>query len=1274
MILTYLICDAFSRIPFTCIPRIPFPRIPLPRISFHLHLTHPPPAHTLSRSHSGDERLTRFGNSRTVTWIVGDCSTSSFTASGSDSEGPMYGLSLTDESVFADYQYDVWRLATSIVLLARENLAAAGSTGAGAASADGGAAGGGGGSGGGGAAEEAVLRAVVLAFARKYLKTIMGFKQGEVKGGAGGEGGAEGANARKLSQVLLMSGGNMKGRLVRFLAIVEREYSRRRLLKKWCVEEGGRWAFQEHPGKLQACPKFEEDAVVAALASYADGVNVKGLARSMHADPASCGVSRYMALTETSSGELHVLDVRMQQRPTAYHFMNPDERRAYRHRFPHETDRFLEASAALCSSHDSSSIGWMELQEGVHPSAAGRYSVRDVSPYEEEYPTAVSADVKSKLKSFALTTQGKVVPVPKADHGKFYTRDIYIVLKTSGSKAAGGVTHAVHYWLGKGASPEDASRAALKALDLDIAVGGKSTQHREQQGHESPLFLSYFRPCIIPIADGASGERRLYQVKGRRFLHVRQVAFARSSLNHSDVFVLQAPSKLYQFNGANVSKQERIRAADATLLLKSQSPNGSMPVAVIDDGKADDASSSEFWDLFGGFAPIAKKSASEEDVEAKAVPPTLYLVTSSGLQEKAKAPLKKNLLESSKCYLLDTGPNLFVWFGKLSTVPDRRAACVAAEAHMSSRPPSVLVTRMSERSETAAFKAAFAEWPLAPVMGAGEGGASKLKAMLRQSGMVDKAVGRGPQAAAGAAEPPPPPLADVAGEMKVWRVNGSNKTLVAAEEVGRFHGGDCYIVQYTFTRDRKFEYVVFLWVGRDSTQEERTSALAVATRAVDALRGNATLVRVVQGREPEQFISLFRTHLFFLKGGSSASYKAKIAAQGGSDDTYDPAGVALFRVRARGAASTGASGAVLFKAVQMDPVAKSLNSEDCFLLQTPTSLFLWLGNGSSAADKDAVAAAAEIIKPGTLVKQVVEGKETSVFWQHLGSKGEYPASREGKEAARDGRLFQVTGSGDSFKVLEVPGYSQDDLISEDVMLLDTHTEVFAWAGVNVPDKEKKEALNHALRYVDRVAATEGRSKDTMVVQVVEGYEPPMFTALFPHWDHAASAALADPYDRKLALLQGKSLELSDTVKRRLAALTHQSPSATSSSSTPRSSSTPHSPSAKPSLSALTISPALIKELAGRRGPSPAPSPSTQRAAAMAALTGTLKGENLGEWTATTPPPPSPPSLRSPSPPRSSRGWRVGRRGPSPAPSPSTQRAAAMAALTGTLKGEPNLGE
>ena len=54
-------------------------------------------------------------------------------------------------------------------------------------------------------------------------------------------------------------------------------------------------------------------------------------------------------------------------------------------------------------------------------------------------------------------------------------------------------------------------------------------QYRESQGHESDLFLSYFRPCVIPTngakgkAEGEGKEPTLYQVKGRRFLHIRQV-------------------------------------------------------------------------------------------------------------------------------------------------------------------------------------------------------------------------------------------------------------------------------------------------------------------------------------------------------------------------------------------------------------------------------------------------------------------------------------------------------------------------------------------------------------------------------------------------------------------------------------------------------------------------------------------------------------------------------------------------------------------------------
>lgn len=58
-------------------------------------------------------------------------------------------------------------------------------------------------------------------------------------------------------------------------------------------------------------------------------------------------------------------------------------------------------------------------------------------------------------------------------------------------------------------------------------------QHRETQGHESDKFLSYFRPCIVPLEGGfASGfkkpedekfETRLYICKGKRLVRMKQV-------------------------------------------------------------------------------------------------------------------------------------------------------------------------------------------------------------------------------------------------------------------------------------------------------------------------------------------------------------------------------------------------------------------------------------------------------------------------------------------------------------------------------------------------------------------------------------------------------------------------------------------------------------------------------------------------------------------------------------------------------------------------------
>lgn len=79
---------------------------------------------------------------------------------------------------------------------------------------------------------------------------------------------------------------------------------------------------------------------------------------------------------------------------------------------------------------------------------------------------------------------------------------------------------------------DEAGTAAIKTVELDAVLGGRAVQHRELQGHESDKFLSYFKPCIMPLEGGvASGfkkpeeeefETRLYICRGKRVVRLKQ--------------------------------------------------------------------------------------------------------------------------------------------------------------------------------------------------------------------------------------------------------------------------------------------------------------------------------------------------------------------------------------------------------------------------------------------------------------------------------------------------------------------------------------------------------------------------------------------------------------------------------------------------------------------------------------------------------------------------------------------------------------------------------
>nr|KAJ0185740.1 hypothetical protein LSAT_V11C900490640 [Lactuca sativa] len=57
-------------------------------------------------------------------------------------------------------------------------------------------------------------------------------------------------------------------------------------------------------------------------------------------------------------------------------------------------------------------------------------------------------------------------------------------------------------------------------------------------------------------------ETRLYICKGKRVVHVKQIQFFRSLLNHDDVFVLDTKENIFQFNVENSNIQERAKALE----------------------------------------------------------------------------------------------------------------------------------------------------------------------------------------------------------------------------------------------------------------------------------------------------------------------------------------------------------------------------------------------------------------------------------------------------------------------------------------------------------------------------------------------------------------------------------------------------------------------------------------------------------------------------------------------------------------------------------------
>uniref|UniRef100_A0A672JQ40 Gelsolin n=1 Tax=Salarias fasciatus TaxID=181472 RepID=A0A672JQ40_SALFA len=686
-----------------------------------------------------------------------------------------------------------------------------------------------------------------------------------------------------------------------------------------------------------------------------------------------------------------------------------------------------------------------------------------------------------------------LVPVPENLYGGFYTGDAYLVLNTI-KQRSGALQYDLHFWLGE-CSFDESGSAAIFTVQMDDFLGGKPIQYREVQGHESRTFLGYFKSGLKYMKGGvASGFKhvvtnevevqRVLQIKGQRVVRATEVPVSWDSFNQGDCFILDLGNEIYQWCGSQSNRFEKLKATQVAKGIRDNERSGRARVYVCDEG----AEREKMLEVLGD-KPDLPPGASD-DIKADASNrkrAKLYKVSnaSGGMTialVAAENPFAQSALESGDCFILDHGSDgkIFVWKGKDANMDERKAAMKAADEFIKKMgyPKHTQVQILPESGETPLFKQFFKNWrdkdqtvglgvayianSIAKIEKVAFDAASlhESSAMAAQHGMVD----------------------DGTGEKQIWRVEGADKVAVDPSTYGQFYGGDSYIILYNYQHGGRRGHIIYMWQGMDSSQDEIGACAILGAQLDEELGGGPVQVRVVQGKEPAHLMSLFG-------GQPMVVYKGGTSREGGQSA---PAETRLFQVRSNSAGHT--------RAVELDAAASNLNSNDAFVLVTPGGAFTWVGVGASDPEKQGA-------------------QQLSLLRAHpaLGGKAEYRTSTRLKDKmdAHPPRLFACSNKTGNFIIEEVPGeMTQDDLATDDVMILDTWEQVFVWIGNEAQEEEKTEAMASAVRYIETDPAN--RDSRTPIVKIKQGFEPPTFSGWFLGWDD--DYWTSDPLERAMAEL------------------------------------------------------------------------------------------------------------------------------------------------------------
>lgn len=639
---------------------------------------------------------------------------------------------------------------------------------------------------------------------------------------------------------------------------------------------------------------------------------------------------------------------------------------------------------------------------------------------------------------------------------------------------------------------------------------------------------------------------KLYWIKGKKFARVVQIEVNASLLNSGDVFVLDANEKIFQWTGKKSNRMEKGRALDLTKRLRDERMNRLKADVILE---TEGNESEEFWKEIGGKKEYktAEEGGDDDEFEKRSIyDDVLYCVfydngdgegateNSGSIQiEKIQRDefLHRSMLRHENSYIIDSGTQIFVWNGSKTTVPLRQEASVYAQQLKSDkrRPEWVEVTITANGAEPALFKmkfkGLFEEYIDTPQKFFRRIRSQHKIAKVREEKVNIDALHH-PEKYANEKEDEigNEKIIDVKnddddGTLTIYHVENKEKFEIPKEEYGVFYSEDCYICHYelripgTLTR-----HIVYFWQGRRASIESKGSSALLSSQLAKQLGRNSFQVRVLQGKEPDHFLSHFKG-FFNIRIGKRETKavnketkrvikkRTTLKKRKEMEDEKERSKIMMYQIR-------GEDDNYRVRAIQMRLHCTNLCSNDVILIhnKNDNQMIIWKGKDSRQSfmdftksflnhyykvefnDDDSVSSS-----PNMKVSILNEGKEDESFWSLFpGGKTEYAKHPVDFKKLK----LMICRRRPVFKVTISDDITQDDLLPRSVCILDAYNEVFLWASHDSSDEERTMAAKTATEYIKQ--AQDGRPSHCPLYHMESKLETYQFTCYFNGWDHESN--------------------------------------------------------------------------------------------------------------------------------------------------------------------------